>query len=48
MSEDMIVYHGSDIMVAKPDILHSAERLDFGADFLCHNCQHTGRTMGKT
>lgn len=29
----MIVYHGSDIMVAKPDILHSAKRLDFGAGF---------------
>ena len=29
----MIVYHGSDIMVAKPDILHSAKRLDFGAAF---------------
>ena len=29
----MIVYHGSDIMVVKPDILHSAKRLDFGAGF---------------
>lgn len=29
----MIVYHGSDIMVTKLDILHSAKRLDFGAGF---------------
>ena len=26
----MIVYHGSDIVVRQPDILHSAKRLDFG------------------
>lgn len=29
----MIVYHRSNIMVTKPDILHSAKRLDFGAGF---------------
>ena len=29
----MIVYHGSDIVVRQPDILHSAKRLDFGMGF---------------
>lgn len=29
----MIVYHGSDTIVKKPDILHSTKRLDFGAGF---------------
>ena len=29
----MIVYHGSDIIVEKPDIQHSMKRLDFGKGF---------------
>jgi len=29
----MMVYHGSDIIVAKPDVLHSQNRLDFGMGF---------------
>ena len=29
----MIVYHGSDIIIDKPDILHSGKRLDFGCGF---------------
>lgn len=29
----MITYHGSDIIVNKPDILHSVKRLDFGCGF---------------
>ena len=29
----MIVYHGSDVIVKAPDLLHSAKRLDFGVGF---------------
>ena len=29
----MTVYHGSDIIVEKPDIQHSVKRLDFGKGF---------------
>lgn len=29
----MTVYHGSDIMIEKPDVLHSMKRLDFGPGF---------------
>jgi len=29
----MIIYHGSDIIIDKPDILHSGKRLDFGSGF---------------
>ena len=29
----MIVYHGSDIVVEKPDVLHSYRPLDFGKGF---------------
>lgn len=29
----MILYHGSDIEVSKPDLLHSRERVDFGKGF---------------
>lgn len=29
----MIVYHGSNIEIAKPDILHSRKNLDFGCGF---------------
>ena len=29
----MILYHGSDAIVEKPDILHSKEHLDFGMGF---------------
>ena len=29
----MIVYHGSDIVITEPDVLHSVRRLDFGAGF---------------
>ena len=28
----MILYHGSSILIDKPDILHSERRLDFGDD----------------
>lgn len=29
----MITFHGSDIIIDKPDILHSGKRLDFGCGF---------------
>ena len=29
----MMLYHGSNIVVSKPDVLHSRERVDFGAGF---------------
>ena len=30
----MTVYHGSDIIVEKPDILHSMKRFDFARAFM--------------
>ena len=29
----MMVYHGSDVVVKKPDISHSKKKLDFGCGF---------------
>lgn len=29
----MIVYHGSDVVVQTPDVLHSYRNLDFGKGF---------------
>ena len=29
----MILYHGSSVVVQKPDIIHSRERVDFGKGF---------------
>lgn len=29
----MILYHGSDVEVSKPDIFHSRKNLDFGCGF---------------
>ena len=35
----MILYHGSDIIVAHPDTLHSKEHLDFGVGFYTTSIQ---------
>ena len=43
----MIVYHGSDVIVNKPDIEHSLKRLDFGAGFYVTSVEHQAERWAK-
>ena len=43
----MILYHGSDIIVAHPDTLHSKEHLDFGVGFYTTSIQSQAGRWAK-
>ena len=43
----MILYHGSDCIVNKPDILHSNKRLDFGQGFYLTSVKEQAERWAK-
>lgn len=43
----MIVYHGSDTVINKPDILHSKSRLDFGKGFYVTTVEEQAERWAK-
>lgn len=43
----MIVYHGSDIIIENPDIMHSMKRLDFGNGFYVTTVKEQAQRWAK-
>ena len=43
----MIVYHGSDMIIENPDIIHSMKRLDFGSGFYVTSVQTQAERWAK-
>ncbi|MBQ2153212.1 MAG: DUF3990 domain-containing protein, partial [Clostridia bacterium] len=43
----MIVYHGSDLIIENPDIIHSMKRLDFGSGFYVTSVQTQAERWAK-